>query len=196
VSPALGLRRDSRIQQAWVGPSLLSAFAMMIVEDLSGNYRVRRFVPTLGSAIGAPARYVRLVTSGTSRTEATDTSRGRPGGSAPISSCARLPRRPSLRRRVNFDHVTRHDVHPRPHDPIKIDHAEVICFTPMTAEQSSMPTRPRRASAACKAKPSSTSRFADLANSAISGQLKVASVGGHRAAVKNVIRADDESCPI
>ena len=53
-----------------------------------------------------------------------------------------------------------------------------------------------RASAACKAKPSSTSKFADLANSAISGQLKVASIGGHRAAVKNVIRADDESCPI
>ena len=52
-----------------------------------------------------------------------------------------------------------------------------------------------RASAACKAQPSST-RFADLANSAISGQLKVASIGGHRAAVKNVIRADDESCPI
>jgi len=25
----------------WVGPSLLSAFAMMIVEDLSGSYRVR-----------------------------------------------------------------------------------------------------------------------------------------------------------
>ena len=52
-----------------------------------------------------------------------------------------------------------------------------------------------RASAACKAKPSST-RFADLPNSAISGQLKVASIGGHRAAVKDVIRADDESCPI
>ena len=51
-------------------------------------------------------------------------------------------------------------------------------------------------SAACKAKPSSTSKFADLANSAISGQLKVASIGGHRAAVKNVIRADDKSCPI
>ena len=47
-----------------------------------------------------------------------------------------------------------------------------------------------------EAKPSSTPRFADLANVAISGQLKVASVGGHRPAVKHVIRADDESCPI
>jgi len=82
-----------------------------------------RFVPTWGSAIGAPARYVRLVTSGTSRTEATDTSRGRPGGSGPISSCARLPRRvaPSARK-IRSCHKTR--CSSAAARPIKIDHAE------------------------------------------------------------------------
>src|SRR5262249_12941422 len=41
VSPALAPVGDGHLQRRWVGPSLLSAFAMMLVEDLAGSFRVR-----------------------------------------------------------------------------------------------------------------------------------------------------------
>jgi len=40
VSPALAISADGHLQQRWVGPSLLSAFAMMVVADLGGKYRI------------------------------------------------------------------------------------------------------------------------------------------------------------